>query len=346
MSDQAEGDQRELEAIQRQLADTRQHIGELEALIGELPAIYERKFEQQLQPLLEQERLLLQQNLLLRDQLLRALPGHGAQLLLPPSQAQAPVSPSPGPVAVPVPGQGQEANPEPAANPDLGPDPNPEPNPDPGANAQPATLFTQGPQRPPAEPQPAQPFSALAAAPGSAPVAPPQAPEPPRPQTSPEQGQGSSKAAAVAERQQPPYRLALLATVVALGAFGLARPWGAKHKQRADPPQGTPQATAAPGSVAQATSSQNSSTEKPGGTKPIELLVITSGPSWIELRDQRGQTIYASLLEGQKRFRLGTGLSLKAGRPELVQVQLGSAPVQFLPPGEWWTWHRFQPPGA
>jgi hypothetical protein len=79
---------------------------------------------------------------------------------------------------------------------------------------------------------------------------------------------------------------------------------------------------------------------------PAELLVITRGPSWIELRDPSGKTLYAALLEGQKRFRLGAGLSLKAGRPELVRVQLGSAPAQALPPGEWWTWHRFQPPGA
>ena len=342
MTDPAHGDNRELEAIQRQLADTRQHIAELEALIGELPEIYERKFEQQLQPLLEQERLLLQQNLLLRDQLLRALPGHGAQLLLPPSQAKAPVSPSP----VPVSGPGQGANPEPAANPEPGPDPNPEPHPDRGASAQPATLIAQEPQTPHAQPQPAQPPSARAAAPGSAPVAPPRAPEPPVPQASPGDGQGSARSTAEAKHQQPRYRLALLATVVALGAFGLARPWGAKHNQRADPPQGSPQATAAPGSAAEATSSQTSSTQPPGGTQPTELLVITSGPSWIELRDHRGQTIYASLLEGQKRFRLGAGLSLKAGRPELVQVQLGSAPAQSLPPGEWWTWHRFQPPGA
>ncbi len=82
MSDQAEGDQRELEAIQGRLADTRQLIGELEALIGELPGIYERKFEQQLLPLLEQERLLRQQNLLLRDQLQRALPAAASPRLL------------------------------------------------------------------------------------------------------------------------------------------------------------------------------------------------------------------------------------------------------------------------
>ena len=222
MGDQAEGDQRELAAIQRQLADSRQQIGELEALIGELPGIYERKFEQQLQPLLEQERLLRQQNVLLRDQLHRALPGAASPLLLAPGQP---------------------------------------------------------PGRWPAR-----------------------------------------------------HRLALgAAALAALGAFGLVqRQWAPASPQRNPAPLGANQLAAQAG----------------GPARAKELLVITSGPSWIELRDAQGRTIYGGLLEGRQRFRLGAGLSLKAGRPELVQVQLGGGPAQALPPGEWWSWHRFQPPGS
>ncbi len=222
MGDQAEGDQRELAAIQRQLANSRQQIGELEALIGELPGIYERKFEHQLQPLLEQERLLRQQNVLLRDQLHRALPGAASPLLLAPGQP---------------------------------------------------------PGRWPAR-----------------------------------------------------HRLALGATALAaLGAFGLVqRQWAPASPQRNPAPLGANQLAVQAG----------------GPARAKELLVITSGPSWIELRDAQGRTIYGGLLEGRQRFRLGAGLSLKAGRPELVQVQLGGGPAQALPPGEWWSWHRFQPPGS
>ena len=222
MGDQAEGDQRELAAIQRQLAESRQQIGELEALIGELPGIYERKFEHQLQPLLEQERLLRQQNVLLRDQLHRALPGAASPLLLAPGQP---------------------------------------------------------PGRWPAR-----------------------------------------------------HRLALgAAALAALGAFGLVqRQWAPASPQRNPAPLGANQLAAQAG----------------GRARAKELLVITSGPSWIELRDAQGRTIYGGLLEGRQRFRLGAGLSLKAGRPELVQVQLGGGPAQALPPGEWWSWHRFQPPGS
>jgi hypothetical protein len=76
------------------------------------------------------------------------------------------------------------------------------------------------------------------------------------------------------------------------------------------------------------------------------LLVIASGPSWIELRDSQWRAVYRALLKGRKRFNLGAGLSLKAGRPELLRVQLGSGPARALPPREWGTWHHFQPPGV
>jgi hypothetical protein len=312
MSDPAEGDQRELEAIQRQLADTRQHIDELEALIGELPEIYERKFEQQLQPLLEQERLLRQQNVLLLDQLQRALPAAASRRLLAPALA-------PGPAA---------------------------------------------PDQPPAQPQPAAPPTAALAeaeAPLSAPVAPPPAPEPPNP-GAPGQATAASAVAPAPERRPLPYRLALVgAAVAALGAFGLVQRQLAPGRTPASPaPLGAPQAAnqatnqaaahdprqapAATGPIQAAAQGSASQPARRAGAQ--ELLVITSGPSWIELRDPQGRTVYGALLEGRQRFRLGAGLSLRAGRPELVQVQLDDGAAQALPPGEWWSWHRFQPPGA
>ena len=313
MSDQAEGDQRELEAIQRQLADTRQHIGELEALIGELPEIYERKFEQQLQPLLEQERLLRQQNLLLRDQLQRALPAAASRRLLAPAPAPGPAAPD-QPPAVPGPGVGA------------------------------------GPLQPPAQPQPVpQPPTALAEAPPTDPLAPPPAPEPPNP-GAPSQATATSAPGQAPGRRPLPYRLALGAAVAALGAFGLVQRLMAPVSPQRNPaplgaPQPAPQAPAADGPI-QETAPGSPAQAADGPARAQELLVIASGPSWIELRDPQGRTVYGALLEGRKRFNLGAGLSLKAGRPELVQVQLGGGPAQALPPGEWWTWHRFQPPGS
>ena len=313
MSDPAEGDQRELEAIQRQLADTRQHIDELEALIGELPEIYERKFEQQLQPLLEQERLLRQQNLLLRDQLQRALPAAPSRRLLAPAPAaaaapeQQPAVPGPGMAAVPGPGVG--------ASP---------------------------PQ--PAEPPP----TASAEGPSTTPVAPPAAPEPPNP-TAPDQATAASAPGQAPGRGPLPYRLALGAAVAALAAFGLVQRQLAPGSPQRDPQPPRPTREAALVATAAApiqAASPGSPADGAGPARAQELLVIASGPSWIELRDSQWRAVYRALLKGSKRFNLGAGLSLKAGRPELLRLQLGSGPARALPPREWGTWHHFQPPGA
>ncbi len=288
MDDQAQRDQRELEAIQRQLADTRQQMGELEALIGDLPGIYERKFAQQLQPLLEQERLLLQQNLLLRDQLQRALPSTASRLHLAPAPAQAPAP--------------------------------------------------------------------RAEAPRTEPGAPPRAPEQPNPGG---QDQAAADAGKAPGRWSPPYRLALGASVAALTAFafgmvqrqlapgrtpGSPAPLGAPKPAPQPAAQVPRQAPAIAGPIPAA--APGSPAAGAGPARAQELLVIARGPSWIELRNSQGRTVYRALLKGRKRFRLGAGLSLKAGRPKLLRVQLGSGPSQALPPGGWRTWHRFKPPGA
>ncbi|MFM1813014.1 MAG: hypothetical protein RLZZ336_1952 [Cyanobacteriota bacterium] len=56
----------ELQALQ----DTRRRIAALEALLEDLPELFESRFRQRLQPLLDQQRLLLQNNADLRQHLL------------------------------------------------------------------------------------------------------------------------------------------------------------------------------------------------------------------------------------------------------------------------------------
>jgi hypothetical protein len=60
----------ELELQRQALADTRARIAAMEALLEELPGIFEAKFRERLQPLLDQQQLLLSQNSDLRQQLL------------------------------------------------------------------------------------------------------------------------------------------------------------------------------------------------------------------------------------------------------------------------------------
>ena len=55
-----------LASAERKLAEARLQIAELEALLDEIPEIFERKFEQRLQPVLERQELLLNDNAELR----------------------------------------------------------------------------------------------------------------------------------------------------------------------------------------------------------------------------------------------------------------------------------------
>jgi hypothetical protein len=56
---------------------TRARLQELEALLDELPAIFERKFEQRLQPVLDQQQLLMAENKRLQAQVERLMPQPG-----------------------------------------------------------------------------------------------------------------------------------------------------------------------------------------------------------------------------------------------------------------------------
>lgn len=63
------------EALLRDLEATRHQVAELETLLAELPAIFERKFQQQLQPVQERTRLLAEEHQALREQAHFALQG-------------------------------------------------------------------------------------------------------------------------------------------------------------------------------------------------------------------------------------------------------------------------------
>jgi hypothetical protein len=55
------------------LERTREQLAELQALLDELPGIFERKFEQRLQPFVERQRQLAEENLALRERIQRVL---------------------------------------------------------------------------------------------------------------------------------------------------------------------------------------------------------------------------------------------------------------------------------
>ena len=79
--DRSQESERQLAALQmqlahreQQLADARQQIAELEALLEQLPGIFERKFQQRLEPFLDQQQRLLADNNELRQQMRALMP--------------------------------------------------------------------------------------------------------------------------------------------------------------------------------------------------------------------------------------------------------------------------------
>lgn len=95
-----------------------------------------------------------------------------------------------------------------------------------------------------------------------------------------------------------------------------------------------PQPAAAPAAPARATTLQ---------PRAGLLLLSTKGPSWIQVRTLDGQELFVGTLEGTRRFSIGRGLELRAGRPDLVLLRNGLQPPRTLGPIEAIQWYRVLP---
>jgi hypothetical protein len=72
--------------LQKELQAARDELEAMQALLSDLPEIFERKFQSRLEPILEQQHRLLEDNAALRQQLLQIQPQQGSQdhrLLMP-----------------------------------------------------------------------------------------------------------------------------------------------------------------------------------------------------------------------------------------------------------------------
>ena len=61
------------------------------------------------------------------------------------------------------------------------------------------------------------------------------------------------------------------------------------------------------------------------------------------MRDRSGRSLYAGTLSGERRFPIGQGLEVLAGRPDLVQASLGDQPARPLGPISQVQWRSFAP---
>jgi len=69
----------------------------------------------------------------------------------------------------------------------------------------------------------------------------------------------------------------------------------------------------------------------PGAVVPVgQLLLQSSGPSWVEVRGLDGETLYGAILQGQVLLPLGRGVKVLAGRPDLVRVSVAGERPKVL----------------
>ena len=74
------------------------------------------------------------------------------------------------------------------------------------------------------------------------------------------------------------------------------------------------------------------------------LVLRASEPSWLEVRTLAGEGLFEGTLEGEKRFPLGRGLEVMAGRPYAVTASLGDRPAEPLGKVDEIVWRRFLTP--
>lgn len=75
---------------------------------------------------------------------------------------------------------------------------------------------------------------------------------------------------------------------------------------------------------------------------PDQLLLESRQPSWLEVRTAAGETLFRGTFTGEKRFPLGSGLRVLAGRPDLVTASAGSLAPQTLGRIDQVVWRTFR----
>lgn len=126
--------------------------------------------------------------------------------------------------------------------------------------------------------------------------------------------------------------LALLAGLVALGSWGWQQRGSLRLSAQPSKPAAAP-VKPAPAPVA-----------APPKAAPQNLTLKAVQPSWLEVRNAKGQQLFEGTFNGERSFPLAGGLQLLAGRPDLVQVSLGDGPPRPLGRIDQIRWVSFKAP--
>jgi hypothetical protein len=78
--------------------------------------------------------------------------------------------------------------------------------------------------------------------------------------------------------------------------------------------------------------------------RPQQVTFTSTGVSWLAVRDASGRNLFEGEFKGERRFPLGKGLRVIAGRPDLVTVRVDQVPPRKLGRIDQLQWQTIQPP--
>jgi len=79
----------------------------------------------------------------------------------------------------------------------------------------------------------------------------------------------------------------------------------------------------------------------PTSAGPALLVLRSPEPSWLEVRDSQGATLFEGTLQGETSFPLGQELRVMAGRPDLVRAAVEGQEPRVLGPINQVIWRSF-----
>jgi cytoskeleton protein RodZ len=136
--------------------------------------------------------------------------------------------------------------------------------------------------------------------------------------------------------------LGLLVGLAALAAaFGMVRALRQAVIRPPASPRAEPSAIPSPHSLS--IPSATSPAAQPAAAEAV-LVLRASEASWVEVRTLAGERMFEGTLQGEKRFPLGRGLEVMAGRPYAVTASVGEQPPRALGKVDEIVWRRFLTP--
>ncbi len=122
------------------------------------------------------------------------------------------------------------------------------------------------------------------------------------------------------------------------GGLGVAALQGKVFTPKASQPPSVPTATSNPGVAG----GQAVAAGAPSRPEADALVLQSSQPSWLEVRNAAGVTLFRGTFTGEKRFPVGKGLKVLAGRPDLVTATAGSQAPRSLGRIDQVVWRSFR----